>query len=188
MGSAAKITAWFLPLLMVVFSLSSCEKLGDDVNETKVKIPIKKSVFNLDSLANGERDNELLLHQWLVDIDVDSVLEAQGLDHISSARANEMVLGIYKPASEDLYFLSDAKITISGDEDFEDEIKIAQIHNINGQDHAVRLEIIGTDVTQEFTNRGFFLRIYATPAINTLDFVDEVKMFVEGQVSLEMDK
>ncbi|MCF8231099.1 MAG: hypothetical protein K9J27_02840 [Bacteroidales bacterium] len=188
MGTAAKITASFLPFLIAAFSLGSCEELAENVDEAKVKIPIKKRVFGLDSLENGGRANEVVLYQCFVDIDVDSVLDAQGLNYIARARANEMVLGIDKPADAELFFLNDAKVTISGDEDFGDEIEIAQTHNINGSDSKVNLEVLDKDVTQEFTNRGVFLRVYATPSMNTFSTDSEIRMFMEGKVSFYMDK
>ena len=189
MGGATKtVPAVFLPLVVIVFLVSSCEELAEDVNEAKINIPIKKRVFTLDSLEKGYKYNEVILHQSFVDIDVDSVLEAQGLNHISRAQANEMILGIDKPTDENLYFLNKVKITISENERFKDEIKVAQAQNISSQDHSLKLEVMNTDITHVFTSRGFFLRIYATPAMNTFNSGMGVEMFVKGQVSMEMDK
>lgn len=189
MGGVTKtVPAVFLPLVVIAFLVSSCEELAENVDEAKINIPIKKRVFTLDSLDDSKKNNEVLLHQCLVDIDVDSVLEAQGLDHISRAQANEMVLGIDKPSDEELYFLNKVKITISENDSFKDEIKVAEAQNINSQDHSLKLEIMDTDITHVFTSRGFFLRIYATPAMNTFNSGRGVEMFVKGQVSMKMDK
>lgn len=171
--------------ITLLISLSSCEEFLESTDEVKINMPINKQDFSVDSSLLGLKNEEILLHEMRVRMDIDSLLKAEGLEYLSKARVNEMILGVDEPAFEKLYFLNKAKVTISDEESFKNEILVAYADNVDTEENSIHLQVVNMDVAREIRVDGFYLRIYATPSAPI--YKSGIEMFIKGKVSLEMD-
>lgn len=178
--------AGILLFLVAVFSLSSCEDYLESTDEVKIQIPIKKRAFSVDSSVLRLKNEELLLNQLRVNIDIDSLLEAEGLEYLSTAKVSKLIIGIDEPAIENLFFLDQAKVTISDDRSFKEEIVVAESDKIIRDQQAINMEVMNLDIAREIRTDGFYLRIYGTP-VTHLYKKSGVTMFIEGTMTLKMD-
>ena len=184
MGRRLSMAAIFMAVGILV-SLSSCEDYLESTDEVKIHIPIKKQAFSVDSSVLRLKNDELLLNQMRVTIDIDSLLEAEGLEYLSAAKVNELVLGVDEPAVENLFFLDQARVTISDDKNFNEEIVVAESDKISPNQKSINLKVMNLDIARELRTDGFYLRIYGTPAAPL--YKSGITMFVEGKMTLKMD-
>lgn len=185
MRGKVRFATLLLPMLALL-TLGSCEELLENTEEVRINIPIKKKNFSVDSSGPGTKNSEVLLHERLVNVDVDSVMEAEGLDYLVKARVKEVILGMEDLSSQGRFFLETARITVSPVESFSKEIQVAYKNNINTyEENNLKLTVENNNIANVIRKHGFYLRIYGTP-IKPLQNTG-VRMFLKGKVALQMD-
>jgi len=178
--------AIFLLPMWALLTLGSCEELLENTEEVRINIPIDKKSFSVDSSELETKNSEILLHERHVNVNVDSVMEAEGLDYLVNARLKELILGMEELTSEGRFFLKTARITVSPAESFSKEIKVAYKKDINTyEEKTVKLTVENINISNVIRSHGFYLRIYGTPV--KLGQSEGVKMFLKGKVALQMD-
>lgn len=147
------------PLALLIFTIGACEKLVENTDEARVNVPIEKRYFRVDSslLFMKGGDGQSLLYEEYVNINTDSLLAAHGLDYVTSAKVNDLTIGVEDPACDKLYFLDEATVVVSATEDFRNSVKIAYALNISTDTNTLQLNVMNMDLAEEITSGGFYL-------------------------------
>lgn len=186
MRGKVRFAIFLLPMWALLMTLGSCEELLENTEEVRINIPIDNKPFSVDSSELETKNTEVLLHERHVKLNVDSVMEAEGLDYLVNARLKELILGMEELSSEGRFFLETARITISPVENFSKEINVAYKKDINTYEKkTVKLTVKNINISNVIRRHGFYLRIYGTPIKPGQS--EGIKMFLKGKVSLQMD-
>ncbi|MEA3504759.1 MAG: hypothetical protein U9R32_06115, partial [Bacteroidota bacterium] len=167
------------------FLLQSCEELAGDISEVKVKMPLERITFDVDSAVMAQKSDEIVFAQYTMDINSDSIMNSHGVDYLNQAAFTELVLGIVQPQDMDMSFLEAAKITVSSTDSFEEEFIAASVATIDPSKNSVELVITDFSVTEQIRQGVFYVRIYGKP--NQTLPVRTVTLFVEGKLQLVLD-
>jgi len=175
----------FAILTSTAFFFQSCDELTEDISTVKVKVPIERQTFTVDSALFAQKTNEVILAQFAVDINLDSIIEANGVDFLDQGTFSELVIGVLDPEDVDLSFLEAAKVTVSSTESFEEEYIVATVTDIDEEQNSANLIINDLSVTDQLRQHVFYIRVYGQPG-EPLP-VNVVTMYVDGVVCLTID-
>ena len=149
-------------MLISVFMLNSCEEITDLV-AFNVEKEMPAQHFNLDSASTVK--GETVLYESYLDINLDSILEANGFDagKISEGKFKSILLSIENPTPKmQMGFVSDLTIKLSETEGFENEQIFATAQNIQLGDTEVNFDINDEEMDYYLSVSKFYFRVYGT--------------------------
>jgi hypothetical protein len=180
-----KTAGWLLAGITVLMVTTACDELMDDLSEVQIKVPMQRQVFSLDSTLNFQKIAPVILYQYHVNINIDSLLNEQGVNMVSHAAISEVTLGMVEEGEWLLSYVKSAKVTVSDFEDFSDEVEVAcTTSNIKPEANTVQLATHNLNIAQKMMQDGIFIRIYGVPS---MPFKGNKKMFVKGMITLDLD-
>jgi hypothetical protein len=150
-------------VLSSAFMIQSCDKAKDLV-AFDVSKQLPDHHFDLDSATTTVK-GETMLYESLFDIDLDSILEANGMDRgqIEGGEFEEIVLLIDNPSAlEEFGFISTLTFKLSESEDFASSLEIARATNIKKGDTEIKFTVNGETLDQYLQNSTFYFRLYGT--------------------------
>ena len=148
-----------LAIFAMVFT-QSCDKVKEAA-EFDVKKDLPTQHFTLDSAST--KGEEEVLYENFFDINLDSILEANGIDKgkIKNGKFKEITLTIEDPTPEmELGFVSSGRFVVSETEDFANEEMIAQAKNIEVGDISVTFDINDAYLDKYLDQSKFYFRLY----------------------------
>lgn len=184
----ARFAVLLFPLTILIIGTGACEELVENTDEITVNVPIEKRYFKVDSALLSVKKGQTLLHKGYIDVNPDSVLEAQRVDYVTSAKVTEMILGVKDPRCSELFFLNEASVVVSATADFRNSFQVAHINNINAESNAVELNLMNQELVEEIVAGGFYFKLYGKPSNMPFYKSGGIRMFIEGEVSLNMNK
>lgn len=161
--------------------MQSCDKVKDlvafDVEQT-----MPDQHFDLDSASTTAKE-ETKLYESLFDINLDSILDANGMDKgkIEDGQFTKLVLLIDNPSAlEEFGFVSTLTFKVSEAEDFATSMIIATATDIKKGDTEIIFDINSETLDQYLALSTFYFRIYGTVvgpmAVNKLPLILKSKV------------
>ncbi len=154
----------FFGLFLSIISLGivSCDKVAD-----LVAFDIEKSMpdqhFDVDSSTTAAKGAEIKLYESYFDINLDSILDANGIDKgkISNATFKQISIAIENPTPEmELGFVNSISIKLYDNKDYNDGKTIATASGIKTGDQSVIFNVNNESLDPYFENSKFYYRIY----------------------------
>lgn len=171
---------------LVAFSFTSCEEMAQDVSGVTVKVPIDRIVFNPQNNRVSSDFSEENYYQKEIDFDVDSLLDANGVNYLQKAELANLFLGVVRPENLSLSFLSSARVSVSKFEDFRQETIVAESENFNVSENEVEFMIHDVDVRSYLKSDVFYIRIYCDMNHST-QIEEATKLYVDGTLKVKME-
>lgn len=150
-------------LMMGVFT-QSCDKVADLV-AFDVEQSLPDQHFDVDSSSTAVKGAEIVLDEGFFDINLDSVLTANGIDQgtLSDSKFKEIVITIDNPTPEmEMGFVSTITFKLYENNEYKDGKIIANATGIKAGDKSATFAVNNESLDAYFQNSKFYYRIYGT--------------------------
>lgn len=177
-----------LGLLAIVCSVCctmSCNDLVQDIEQVVVKMPIEKIVFSPDeNVVKGITEQSY--YQEEINFDLDSLLDINHSNILHNARIDDLIIGINYPIGQDLTFLNSVYVTLALNEDFVDEVIVAEVRTIGSSACSLEMMIYDNSLVSYLSEERFYIRIYC----DTKDYQEleeNTTLFLEGDLVMILE-
>lgn len=158
----------FLGVISVILTMGlftqSCNKIEDlvafDVQQT-----LPDQHFDVDSSATTAKGAEIILNEAFLDINLDSILSANGIDQgtLSNSQFKEIVVIIDNPTPQmEMGFVSTLTLKLYRNKDFTDGFTIASATGIKAGDVSATFAVNNDNIDAYLQSSKFYYRIYGT--------------------------
>lgn len=161
--------AVLIAALPFLFLTQSCDKVKDEINEAAafdVSMDIPDHYFVLDSndfKSSAFIKEETILTEQAININIDSIFEANGLSSasLSNAGFTHITVLMNNPLPEANFdFMSGMRVVLSENESFDPETQIAIAENIPAGSTSVTFTLDNSAIQSFIDNHNFHLRLY----------------------------
>ena len=161
--------AVILAAVPFLFLTQSCDKVKDEINEASkfdVSMDLPDHYFVLDSndfKSSTSIKEETILTEQAININIDSILSANGLSSasLSDAGFTHITVLMNNPLPDANFdFMSGMRVVLSENENFDPETQIAIAENIPAGSTSVTFTLDNSAIQSFIDNHNFHLRLY----------------------------
>ena len=145
--------------ISTMFITQSCDKVTEAA-EFDVKKELPTVHFDLDSASTKE---VVILYEDFFDINLDSILEANGVDKgkVKDGKFESITISIDNPTPEmQLGFITELDFKVASDESFEDAEVLASAHDIKIGDTKIEFKVSDKALDKYIEMSKFYFRLY----------------------------
>ena len=179
-----KNIATFILLGISLINLSSCEKVKDlAASDVTLNLPQQHFTFSGSSMKSGD---EVVLYSNFVEVNLDSILNAEGISSGSLTATTFTTLSITmeQPVDSTFHWMSSMRAVVSDNENFSPEHEVGNAVNNDPLSKTLTVTLNNTNITQYLTQPSFWLRLYCTPTGPMPSY--SIGMFMDGSVKLRI--
>lgn len=183
MNSKIKLLA-IVALLPFLFLSQSCDKIKDLASfDASADLPTE--TITIDSMDYKSSDNLLswnVLKQYDITVDVQKILDDNDVSSASfeNGRVDTYEARLISPSGVTFSFLSQMRATIALQEDFSDEVIVAETETIDPSTNTVTFNTFDVDITSFIDAKTFYMRLYGYKTTQLP--VPSVDIDVDGKV------
>lgn len=171
-----------LAIPMVYFT--SCNKVKELATVT-VSMKLPRQHFTLQ--GSGLKTSDIVLYSGSVKINLDSILNANGLSAgvIQTTSFSYLAVTIEQPPDSTFHWLQSMRATFSNNQNYNPEYEVGSVTNNDPNARTVVITTNNVNIRPYLTNPGFYIRIYGVlngpiPAVT-------YGMFLDGTIQLTIE-
>jgi hypothetical protein len=173
----------FTLLAVPVIYFTSCQK-AKELTAVDVSLKLQRTHFTytVSTLKNGE----VILYSGLVNLNLDSVLNAYGFSSgtIQNTYFTYLAVTIEQPPSATLGWLSSMRATVSDNQNFQPENQIGSVTNTDPNATTVVVTMNNLNIRPFLSKPSFYVRLYGV--INGQLPATTVGMFFDGSIQFRV--
>jgi hypothetical protein len=164
--------------------LSSCEKVKD-LASVNVSYTVPNIYFQY--VPDVSKAGEVLLYSGAVNINLDSILSANGLSSgfVSTTTFTQFSITIVEPAEATFGWLGSARAVLSANSNFQPAEEVGMVVNTDPAAKTVVMTTNNVNIRPYLGNSSFYLAVYAN--LNGPGPYDWINMYVSSQLQMLLE-